>query len=74
MLEDWEAQQEHEPSFDVEANKIGEGYFVRVTFPTGETEALYGYATKADAIRWIRCDAVVWLYERTTIKGNRVAK
>jgi len=64
VLEDWEAHQETEPSFDVEANKIGEGYFVRVTFPKGETETLYSYATKADAIRWIRCEAVVWLWQR----------
>lgn len=64
VLENWEAQQETEPSFDIEANKIGDGHFVRVTFPTGETEAIYGFATKADALRWIRCEAVVWLYER----------
>ncbi|HEY1474584.1 MAG TPA: IS1 family transposase [Pseudolabrys sp.] len=64
VLEDWEAQQDREPSFDVEANKIGDGHFVRVTFPDGKTDAIYGFATKADAIRWIRCEAVVWLWKR----------
>lgn len=64
VLEAWEAQQINEPSFEVEANKIGDGHFVRITFPKGETEAIYGFATKADAIKWIRCEAVIWLYER----------
>jgi hypothetical protein len=64
MLEDYESQIATEPSFDVEANKIGEGYFVRVTFPNGETESIYGFTAKADAIKWIRCEAVVWLWER----------
>ena len=36
----------------------------RVTFPNGEFETIYGFATKADAIKWIRCEAVVWLYEQ----------
>lgn len=59
VLEDWEAQRVAEPSFEAEANRIGGGYFVRVMLPTGEREAIYGFATKADAIRWIRCEAVV---------------
>jgi IS1 family transposase len=63
VLEDWEAQQDSEPSFEIEANRIGDGYFVRVTFPTGKTEAIYGFATRADAIKWIRCEAVIWLWE-----------
>ena len=45
VLEDWEAQQVNEPSFEIEANKIGDGHFVRVTFPKGETEAVYGFAS-----------------------------
>lgn len=64
VLEAWEAERVSEPSFEVEANKIGDGHFVRVTFATGETEAIYGFATKADAIKWIRCEAVVWLWEK----------
>ena len=64
VLEDWEARQINEPSFEIEDNRIGDGCFVRVTFPNGETEAVFGFATKADAIKWIRCEAVVWLWER----------
>jgi hypothetical protein len=64
VLEDWEAQQDSEPSFEIEANRIGEEHLVRVTFPSGETETIYGFVTRADAIKWIRCEAVVWLYER----------
>jgi IS1 family transposase len=62
VLEDYEANAHTGPGFDVEANKIGGGHFVRVTFPSGETEAIYGFATRADAIKWIRCEAVVWLW------------
>ena len=64
VLEDWEAQRVTEPSFEVEANRIGEGYFVRITFPDGKTDAIYGFGSRADAIKWIRCEAVVWLYEK----------
>jgi len=75
VQEDWEAQQGSEPSSEVEANRIGEGYFVRVTFPDGKTDAIYGFATRADAIKWIRREAIVWLYEQRRIgneKGRRV--
>jgi IS1 family transposase len=65
VIEAWEISEARtEPSFEIEENKIGEGHFVRVTFPNGEFETVYGFATKADAIKWIRCEAVVWLYER----------
>ena len=64
VLEDWEAQQDSEPSFDIDTHKIDGKPFVRVTFPDGKTEAIYGFTTRVEAIRWIRCDAVVWLYER----------
>jgi IS1 family transposase len=65
VLEDWEAQRETEPQFEPEANRIGEGWFVRVTFPNGETDAIRNnFANKAEAIKWIRCDAVVWLWNR----------
>jgi hypothetical protein len=64
VLEDWETQRVTEPSFEIEANRIGDGHFVRVTFPNDETEAIYGFTSRADAIKGIRCDAVVWLYEK----------
>jgi hypothetical protein len=64
-LEDWEAQRETEPTFEPEENRIGGGWFVRVTFPNGETDTIRdNFVTKADAIKWIRCEAIVWLYER----------
>lgn len=63
VLEAWEALRVTEPSFEIEDNRIGGGHFVRVTFPNGATEAIYGFAVRADAIKWIRCEAVVWLYE-----------
>jgi hypothetical protein len=63
---DREAQRDSEPSFEVDENRIGEGYFVRVTFPDGKTEAVYGFATRADAIKWVRCEAIVWLWEHQT--------
>ena len=64
VLEDWEALRESEPSFEIERHKITGDYFVRVTFPNGQTEAIYnGIKTKADALKWIRCEAVVWLYD-----------
>ncbi len=34
--------------------------FVRVTFPDGKEETIYGFNTRANAIKWIRCEAVVW--------------
>ena len=64
VLENWEAQRDNEPSFDVDVHSIDSKPFVRVTFPSGETEAIYGFQNRADAIKWIRCEAVVWLYEQ----------
>lgn len=64
VLEAWEAQRVTEPCFDVEENRIGGGFFVRVTFPNGKTEAIYGFVTKADAVKWMRCEAIVWLWNK----------
>lgn len=65
VLEDWEEQRETEPQFEPEANAIGEGWFVRVTFPNGDTDTIRNnFAAKADAIKWIRCEAIVWLWNR----------
>ncbi len=65
VLEDYEAQAVGEPIFEVETHAIDGKPFVRVTFPDGKTETIYkNFTTPADAIKWIRCEAVVWLYER----------
>jgi IS1 family transposase len=72
VLESWEVQQDSEPVFDVDTHKIDGKPFVRVTFPKGKTEAIYGFETRSDAIKWIRCDAIVWLYEwRLKLKAGQ---
>jgi IS1 family transposase len=74
VLEDWETTRTKEPTFEVEENRIGGGYFVRVTFPNGETEPFYNdFKTRADAIKWIRCEAVVWLWQRRELENKRAA-
>ena len=64
MLERWETEQDSEPIFDVDMHKIDGKPFVRVSFPDGKEETIYGFNTRGDAIRWIRCEAVVWLWQR----------
>lgn len=71
LLEAYEAQTTAEPVFHVHESKIGEGYLVRALFPNGDSEDIRGFAAREDAINWIRCEAVVWLYERRT-KGKRL--
>jgi IS1 family transposase len=74
VLEDWEAQRETEPTFEPEENRIGGGWFVRVTFPNGDTDTIRNnFATKADAIKWIRCEAVVWLWQRRQLETKEAA-
>lgn len=53
MLESWEAQQGSEPTFDVDTHKIDGKPFVRITFPDGKEETVYGFNSRADAIKWI---------------------
>jgi IS1 family transposase len=73
MLEQWEAEQGSEPLFDVDMHKIDGKPFVRVTFPDGKEETVYGFNTRADAIRWIRREAVVWLWQRRKSEGRSIA-
>jgi IS1 family transposase len=68
VLEDFEAQRKAEPSFEIERERIGQGYFVRATLTNRSTDTVYGFATEADAAKWIRNESVVWLYERRTLK------
>ena len=72
VLEAWEAQKDNEPSFDVDTHKIDGKPFVRMTFPNGGTEAIYGFKTRADAIKCIRCEAVVWLWQRRETQKKEV--
>jgi IS1 family transposase len=74
VLEVWELQRETEPSFEPEENRIGGGWFVRVTFPNGDTDTIRNnFATRSDAIKWIRCEAVVWLWERRQLEKKEAA-
>ena len=49
VIEAWEISEARTAKL-IDENKIGEGPFVRVTFPNGEFETIYGFATKADAM------------------------
>ena len=66
VLEDFENQRKTEPSFEIERERIGHGYFVRATLTNGASDTVYGFATEEDAAKWIRNESVVWLYERQT--------
>jgi hypothetical protein len=67
VIEAWEkSEASTEPFFEIEAERIGQGYFVRANFPNGKTDTIYGFADKAAAIKWIRCEAVVWLWQIRT--------
>ena len=72
VLEDHEAQVSAEPVFHVHASQIESGYLVRALFPNGDSEDIRGFATRDDAINWIRCEAIVWLYQRRE-KEKRIA-
>jgi hypothetical protein len=38
--------------------------------PSGQAEAVYGFATEADAAKWIRQESQDWLYERKAPKAK----
>ena len=73
VLEDFENQRKTEPSFEIERERIGQAYFVRATLTNGTTDTIYGFATEAQAAKWIRCEAVVWLYEKRTLPKKEAA-
>jgi len=51
--------------FDVERWRIGEGYYVTVTFPNAEPERVTNtFATEGEAWRWIKNEAAAWHYGR----------
>ena len=66
MLDAWEMKEKRDakPIFEVCEQKIGGGYYVRVTLPTALPEQIYGFATEAEAGRWIKNDSAAWLYEK----------
>jgi hypothetical protein len=38
--------------------------------PSGEAETVYGFATEADAAKWIRQESQAWLYERKASRAK----
>jgi IS1 family transposase len=62
VLEDWEEQnRKPETIFAVRKVVIGDGYYVQVMFPNGETDQIYGFDKEGDAIDWIKGQSRAWL-------------
>jgi hypothetical protein len=54
VIEAWEAEQAVAGiTYEAEANRIGEGFFVRITPRYGQPETVHGFATLADAHGYI---------------------
>ncbi len=70
VIEAWEAKQkrEHEPTFEAIEWKIGGGAYVKVTFPNEPAANIEGFATKNDALIWIRHEAQAWLRSRKKLQ------
>lgn len=74
MLEAWEALHARiEPKFEIDHHQVDGKPFVRVTFPNGETEAVYGFEIAADAAKWIRNKSQGWLYDRRAPRAKSIA-
>jgi hypothetical protein len=41
--------------------KIGGGFYVKATLQNSVPENISGFATKNDAIRWVRNESAAWL-------------
>jgi hypothetical protein len=65
----WEAKEKRdvEPVFEVCEQKIGGGYYVRATLPNAAPEPIYGFATEAEAARWISNESAAWLHARRQV-------
>lgn len=67
VLDAFEAKRKRQPKviFDVERWRIGEGFYVTVTFPNSEPERVTDtFKTEGEAARWIRNESVVWLNQK----------
>ncbi len=56
-------------TFDPKPRKIGSGWRVVATYPSGQQEYITGFKTEAEAIEWLassRCQA--WLKARSYAK------
>lgn len=67
VIDAFEAKHKRQPKviFDVERWRIGEGYYVTVTFPNAKPERITEtFATDSEAWRWIRNESVAWLDQK----------
>jgi hypothetical protein len=55
---------EAKPIFEVIEWKIGGGFYVKATLPNNEPQNIDSFATRNDALRWIRNDSQLWLYSQ----------
>jgi len=73
VLDAFEAKRERQPkvTFNVEAWRIGGGYYVTVTLPDGTSEQVETetFATEGEAGRWIKNEAAAWLHATKTNPG-----
>jgi hypothetical protein len=75
MLDALQAKEKRDsrPLFEVCEWKIGGGFYVTATFPNGAPEQIQGFATEADAVRWIKNESALWLHQRRFLAKQSVA-
>jgi hypothetical protein len=44
--------------------KVGGGWYVKATLPNRDPENISGFATKNDALKWLRHDSTAWLHAK----------
>jgi len=66
MLESFEAKERRDsrPVFEILEWKVGGGWYVKATLPSGEPENISGFETRNDAVRWVRNESAAWLHTR----------
>jgi hypothetical protein len=52
--------------FEARPFKVGDGWYVRVSWDNGRTADVPNFATEADAEQWIKHEAASWLEKRRT--------
>jgi hypothetical protein len=72
VLDTFEAKRKRarKPIFEVEQWAIGGGYYVRATLTDGTVDRIEGFATEAEAGRWIKNESIVWLQRQRRIAGG----
>jgi IS1 family transposase len=66
MVESFEVKEKRDakPIFEVMEWKIGGGWYVKATLPNAEPENITSFATKNDALKWLRYESAAWLHSR----------